>query len=54
MIFDSDLPLDVLEKMPSYFDPPKNCPLNVHQSIMRQIYHCKRVIKKADFSINFK
>lgn len=51
---DIDLPIEVLEKMSSYYDSPKNCPLEVHQSIMRQLYHCNRVIKYSHNIINFK
>lgn len=53
-MYDIDLPLEVLEKLDIYWNPPKNCPLCVHQSIMRKFYHCNRVIRKSNFSINFK
>lgn len=51
---DFDISLEVLEKLDIYWNPPKNCTLEIHQSIMRKLYHCDRVIRKANFSINFK
>lgn len=50
----NDLSLEVLEKLSFYWQPPKNCPLEVHQSILRKLYHCDRVIKNSGLIINFK